>query len=143
VDWSALGGPDDNINFVAQLMELRRRFPQLRPRRWVEGRRRDGSFGMLWLTPQATEMTEQDWNFPEGRFLSYVLAPPQEKAEALFVVLNGALQPIPFFLPDVGGYGRWTTLLDTASKHHPGKQSPAGLQLQAWPRSVLAFSGAA
>jgi len=143
VDWSGLGGPDDNINFVAQLTDLRRRFPQLRPRRWVEGHRPDGSFGVLWLTPQATEMTEQDWNFPEGRFLSYVLASPQEKAEGLFVVLNGALQPIPFVLPDVGGYRRWTTLLDTASKHHPGKQSPAGLQLQAWPRSVLAFSGAA
>jgi hypothetical protein len=59
------------------------------------------------------------------------------------IVLNGALQAIPFILPDVGGYRRWTTLLDTASKHHPGKQSAAGLQLQAWPRSVLAFSGAA
>jgi glycogen operon protein len=143
VDWSALGGPDDHINFVAQLTELRRRFPQLQPRRWVEGRRTDGSFGVLWLTPQATEMTEQDWNFPEGRFLSYVLAPAQEKTESLLIVLNGALQAIPFILPDVGGYRRWTTLLDTASKHHPGKQSAAGLQLQAWPRSVLAFSGAA
>src|SRR5437879_7709804 len=44
VDWSALGGADDNIALVAQLTELRGRFPQLRPRRWVEGRRADGSF---------------------------------------------------------------------------------------------------
>ena len=52
------------------------------PRRWVEGRRADGSFGVLWLTPQATEMTEQDWNFPEGRFLSYVLGPVQQDGRA-------------------------------------------------------------
>ena len=50
-----------------------RRFPQLRPRHWLEGRRADGTFGVSWLTPQATEMSEQDWNFPDGRFLSYVL----------------------------------------------------------------------
>jgi glycogen operon protein len=143
VDWSALGGADDNIALVAQLIELRRRFPQLRPRRWVEGRRPDGSFGVLWLTPQAREMTEQDWNFPEGRFLSYVLAPVEREEAALFIVLNGAMEAILFTLPNVGGYRRWTVLLDTTSTQQPGKELGAGVQLQASPRSVLAFSGAA
>jgi glycogen operon protein len=129
--------------FVAQLTELRRRFTQLRPRRWVEGRRPDSSFGVLWLTPQATEMTEQDWNFPEGRFLSYMLAGSERGEAALYIVLNGAAEAIAFILPDVDGCHRWTTLLDTASKQQPGKEFAAGLQLQAWPRSVLAFAGAA
>src|SRR4030088_3291150 len=75
VDWSGIGRAEDHTALIAHLTELRRRFAQLRPRRGVEGRRRDGSFGVLWLTPQAAEMTEQDWNFPEGRFLSYLLAP--------------------------------------------------------------------
>jgi glycogen operon protein len=57
VDWSALGSDDEDMtSFVAALTELRRRFPQLRARRWVHGRRTDGSFGVLWLTPQAVEM---------------------------------------------------------------------------------------
>ena len=143
VGWSGLGGADDNIAFVAQLTELRSRFAQLRSRRWVEGRRPDGSFGVLWLTPQAAEMTEQDWNFPGGRFLSYVLAGPERGEAALYIVLNGAPEAIAFVLPNVDGYRRWTTLLDTTSKHQPGKEFAAGLQLQAWPRSILAFSGAA
>jgi len=143
VDWSALGRADDNIAFVAQLTDLRRRFAQLRPRRWVEGRRADGSFGVLWLTPQAVEMTEQDWNFHEGRFLSYVLAPVEPGEAALFIVLNGAMEAISFTLPDLGDNRRWTPLLDTASKQQPGKEFAAGQQLQAAPRSVLAFSGAA
>jgi len=143
VDWSGLGGADDNIAFVAQLTELRSRFAQLRSRRWVEGRRPDGSFGVLWLTPQATEMAEQDWNFPEGRFLSYMLAGFGRGEAALYIVLNGAAEAIAFILPDVDGYRRWTMLLDTASKQQPGKEFAAGLQLQAWPRSVLAFAGAA
>src|SRR5207237_4181477 len=71
VDWSALGGADDNIAPVAQLTELRGRFPQLRPRRWVEGRRADGSFAMRRLTPQPTELTERGWNPADGRILPY------------------------------------------------------------------------
>ena len=40
VDWSALGREGEDMTaLVAQLTELRRRFPQLRARRWVEGRR--------------------------------------------------------------------------------------------------------
>ena len=37
-------------------------------------------------------MTEQDWNFAEGRFLSYVLAPVEGFAGALFIVLNAAAE---------------------------------------------------
>ena len=59
------------------MTELRRRFPQIRSHRWLDGRRADGSYGVLWLTPAAEEMTEEDWNFPEGRFLSYVLGPAE------------------------------------------------------------------
>ena len=45
---------------------------------------------MKWLTPAGDEMDEQDWNFPDGRFLSYVLAPRRDGGEPLFIVLNGA-----------------------------------------------------
>ena len=33
-------------------------------------------------------MSDEDWNFPEGRFLSYVLAPPRAGGEPLLLVLN-------------------------------------------------------
>ena len=56
-----------------KLTALRRRFPQLTPRHFMHGKNADGSFGVLWLTPQATEMQEADWKFPEGRFLAYLL----------------------------------------------------------------------
>jgi isoamylase len=143
VDWSGLGRAHDHIELVAQLTDLRRRFAQLRPRRWVEGRRPDGSFGVLWLTPQAAVMTEQDWNFPEGRFLSYLLAPLDQGGAALYIVLNAALETIEFTLPDAGKYCRWTALLDTARKQGSGEEFASGGRLQALPRSILAFSGVA
>jgi glycogen operon protein len=140
VDWSALSGSEEDMtSFVSKLTELRRRFPQIRARRWVQGRRSDGSFGVLWLTPHATEMTEQDWNFPEGRFLSYVLG-PVEKAEApLYVVLNAAPQTIEFTLPTLAPYSRWTPCLETSSQL--GGELTSGAKAHAPPRSILVFSG--
>ena len=144
VDWSGLGREGEDLtDLLAQLADLRRRFPQLRPRRWVEGRRPDGSFGVLWFTPQASEMTEQDWKFPDGRFLSYVLAPVRQGDGALCIVLNATADAIDFTLPALPGYSRWTLLLETAPQARPGHEFPAHAKLQAPPRSVLAFSGTA
>jgi isoamylase len=144
VDWSALGRDGEDMSaLVAQLTALRRRFPQLRSRRWVEGRRADGSFGVLWLTPQANEMTEQDWNFPEGRFLSYVLGPLEAGGPALYVVLNAATETIEFSLPMLPGYDRWSMVLESTSSPRVDEEFVSGSTLQALPRSVLAFAGTA
>jgi isoamylase len=143
VDWSGLEHDGaDMTALVAQLTELRRRFPQLRPRRWVEGRRPDGSFGVLWLTPKATEMTEPDWNFPEGRFLSYALGPLEPGRPPLYVVLNAAPEAIDFILPSVRDGRRWKALLNTAATADK-QELAAGTKFQAPARSVLVFSGAA
>jgi glycogen operon protein len=67
VKWDGLGCDEDDLTaFLGHLTELRRRVPQLRARRWIEGRRPDGSFGLLWLRPDADEMQEADWIFPKG-----------------------------------------------------------------------------
>ena len=83
---------------------MRRRFPQIRSHRWLDGRRADGSYGVLWLTPAAEEMKEQDWNFPEGRFLAYVLGPIEQGRAPIFIVLNAAPEAIAFKLPKMPEY---------------------------------------
>jgi isoamylase len=144
VDWSALGKEgEDMTGLIAQLTNLRRRFPQLRPRRWVDGHRADGSFGVLWLTPQATQMTEGDWNFPEGRFLAYVLNATAPGDAPLYIVLNAVPDTIEFTFPSMPGYGHWNMLLESSGTARIGKPFASGSTLQAPPRSVLAFAGAA
>jgi glycogen operon protein len=96
---------------------------------------------VLWLTPQATEMTEADWNFPEGRFLSYVLGPVQAGQSPLFIVLNAAAQEIELTLPTLAEYGRWLPVLDTVNRIEAGKEHAAGSKAVASSRSVLVFSG--
>ena len=74
VNWSGLGNDDDMTEFVGGLTRLRQRFPQLRSRHWLEGRKADGTHDIQWLRPDGAEMKDEDWKFPEGRFLAYVLA---------------------------------------------------------------------
>ena len=141
VDWSGLGREgEDMTSLIAQLTDLRRRFSQLRPKRWVEGRRSDGSFGVLWLTPQGTEMTEKDWNFPEGRFLAYALGALRDDEPVLYIVLNAAPQTIAFTLPEALGCSHWVGVLDTTESLTVQKL-PSGTQQQAPARAVLVFAG--
>jgi glycogen operon protein len=144
VSWDGLGREgDDLIDFIGYLTELRRRFPQIRSQSWLDGRRADGSYGVLWLTPGADEMTEEDWNFPEGRFLAYVLGPTGDGQQPVFIVLNAASEQIAFTLPKLPEYHSWQQLLNTADVMQGGADFASGNQTTAPPRSVLVFAGSA
>jgi glycogen operon protein len=142
VKWDALGREGDDLTaFVGHLTELRRRFPQIRARRWLEGRRADGSYGVLWLRPDAEEMKEADWKFPEGRFLAYVLGPLEPGQRPIFIVLNAAPEEIPFKLPKMSEYKSWRQVLNTTEAKQIAVDFESGGDIQAPPRSVLAFMG--
>ena len=143
VDWSNLGQDGEDMTaLLSRLAALRRRFPQLRPRHWVEGKRPDGSFGALWLTPEATEMNAQDWAFPDGKFLAYVLDggahPP------IYIVLNATDEAIPFKLPQWPGWRGWNPLVDTTvvDGGARGGTLEAASMSEAPPCSILVFEGA-
>ena len=142
VDWSKLGTEDDFTELVGQLSALRQRFSQIKPHRWVEGKRPDGTYDVLWLTPSAAEMGEQDWNFPDGRFLSYVLGAPEVGGEPVFIVLNGADDDVEITFPDWPNVSKWQNVLDT-SNGPDAKYDPAdvGGQWTSRSKSVLAFAG--
>jgi glycogen operon protein len=141
VEWSQAGTPDDLTGFIGHLIQLRRRFPQLKPHRWLEGRRADGSYDVKWLTPAAAEMDENDWNFPDGRFLSYVLAAAREFGEPLFVVLNGADHEVEITLPEWPNVTLWESVLDTSDTAHKAERLAVSAQWTAPARCVLAFAG--
>jgi glycogen operon protein len=141
VDWSKLGSDEDMTALIGTLTGLRKRFPQLKPRRWLEGKRADGSYDIKWLTPGGTEMGDADWSFPDGRFLSYVLAPSRDGGEPLLVVLNGADLEVDLTAPEWPGVAHWAGVLDTANG--AGRASPiaVGAHVTVAARSVLAFAG--
>ncbi len=142
VDWQGLGREGDDLtDFVSYLMAVRRRFSQIRSHRWLDGHRADGSYGVLWLTPAGEEMKEADWKFPEGRFLSYVLAPLERGQPSIFIVLNAAPEEIAFKLPKLSEYKGWQQILNTTELAQKTGEFGPGAEAMAPPRSVLAFAG--
>jgi glycogen operon protein len=142
VDWSRLGSDDEDMTaLIGRLTQLRRRFPQLQGRYWLDDRDPDGTYDVLWLTPDAAEMSEEDWRFPNGHFLSYVLAPTDRGQLPLFLVLNAAPHAIDFTLPSVPECAAWTRALDTTSATLPRRAIAAGTRQTAPEQSVLVFSG--
>jgi isoamylase len=141
IDWSKLGTEDDFISFIGDLTRLRQHFPQLKSNKWMEGHHGDGSYDVKWLTPAGTEMKESDWNYPDGRFLSYVLAAPEAGGEPLYLVLNGADHAVKIVFPPWPGVTRWLRLLDTANGELPSGSYAPGVSWNAEARSVLAFTG--
>ena len=139
--WSALGGAEDLTPFVGELTRLRQRFPQIKQDRWLEGKKADGSYDVKWLTPGATEMSEDDWNFPDGRFVSYVLAAPPSGGAPLFIVLNGAEEDVDIVFPEWPGAGRWQNVLDTSNGDPHADALAPGAHWTARAKSVLAFAG--
>ena len=143
VDWSGLRNGDDLSEFVGGLARLRQRFAQLRPRHWLEGRKADGSHDVLWLRPDAAPMNDDDWKFPEGRFLAYVLAAGEDGGEPLFLVFNAAAEPIELTMPPWGGVTRWSCVLDTVRntvRVESGTAEP-GARWTVAATSILAFAG--
>jgi len=143
VDWSGLGTDDDMTDFVGSLTTLRQRFAQLRLRHWLEGKKTDGSYDVLWVRPDSAEMQDDDWNFAEGRFLAYVLGAPPEGGEPLFVVCNAAENGVELTLPSWQGVANWSRVLDTAAPSvlDEGGGENVGAKLIAPPVSILVFAG--
>jgi isoamylase len=141
VDWSKSGSEDDFTGLVGELTRLRREFPQLRPRHWLDGQKADGSYDVKWLTPHAAEMTEADWNLPHARFLSYILAAPREGGKPLFIVLNGSDHAVEITFPEWPGVASWHCVLDTSDGQEHPVTLPAGANWGAHVRCVLAFAG--
>jgi glycogen operon protein len=98
---------------------------------------------VLWLTPAAEEMQEADWNFPEGRFLAYVLGPMEQGQPPIFIVLNAAPEEIGFTLPKMPEYKNWHQVLNTTEATLKPSAFASGAATSAPPRSVLAFAGMA
>ena len=127
VCWENLGKEGEDLtDFIGHLTGLRRRFGQIRCQRWLDGRRADGSYGVLWLTPAAVEMTESDWKFPDGRFLAYVLGPMEQGHAPIFIVLNAAPEEIAFKFPEMPEYKNWQQVLNTTEDVQAAADFAAG-----------------
>ena len=117
-------------DFVRRMVHLRRTHPVFRRRHFFQGRPLHGSEAkdIVWLKPDGSEMTTEEWSqdfarclgvYLAGSALAEIDARGQRVVDDDFVVLfNAHHDSVPFRLPTKTlaphGDGRWQTIVDTA-----------------------------
>jgi isoamylase len=124
IDWGAVA-PEGRmlLEFVRKLVAIRKAYPMLRRGRYLIGQLNPelDVKDLAWLAPDATELTEVQWNDAKARCFGMLLdgrAQPtgvkQRGSDAtLLIVFNAYHDVVTFELPEVPEGRRWTRLIDT------------------------------
>ncbi|MEW6153793.1 MAG: glycogen debranching protein GlgX [Actinomycetota bacterium] len=154
-DWDLDAEAEDLFAFTSRLVDLRRRHPVFRRRRFFQGRPIHGS-GLAdigWFAPDGHQMTESEWLSGRvgalGMFLNgEEIAEPGPRGErvvddSFLVLLNGGGEAVPFRLPDAKWATTYELVLDTPMGYaasHPatveGATLKGGEDFHLDPRSV-------
>ena len=118
LDWKAAASPggQEQIDFTARLLALRRRYPVLHAAAFLYGVDSPGHGinDIEWWDEQGRPLSPEDWQNPEGRALLMRRATrnAEGEVEAVSLLLNAGGEPITFHLPPPGERRR--VLIDSA-----------------------------
>lgn len=117
LDWR--NADTDLIAFVAGLVDLRRRFPQLRRRTWLSGETNgDGQPDVEWWHPAGRPMRVADWQSKKLAAFGMQLAPEMpttgDHRPTLLCLINRDEIPVSFLLPP----GGWLQICESGA-HSP------------------------
>ncbi|MDO5634333.1 MAG: glycogen debranching protein GlgX [Micrococcus sp.] len=125
VDWA--NADQDLIDFTADVIRLRAEHTVFRRRKHFDGRpaARDVEAPLpdiVWLEPDATAKTEDDWDH-EARSIGFYLnghAPASDDPQTqgtrdFYVLMNAWWEPVPYTLPGPFFPGEWEVMVDTSA----------------------------
>jgi len=130
LDWHLQRPAGELRAFVEWLIRFRQQHPVFRRRHFFQGRPIKGADvkDILWLTPDSTEMSDEDWLQDFARCLGVqlngeALEEVDRRGQGLndhnfLLLLNAHYDRVPFTLPDPPGGQRWWGLMD--SSRHEG-----------------------
>ncbi|MFC9926277.1 glycogen debranching protein GlgX [Streptomyces sp. NPDC127190] len=153
VDWELTEEQRGLVEFTRRLIALRAAHPVLRRRRFFRGETATNAEqplpDLMWLRPDAREMTDRDWQRRDAHSVAVFLngdAIAERDSygrrmidDSFLLLVNGYWEPVDFRLPD-GSFGeRWTTLIDTADPDGipDERERKAGTRLRAEARSLV------
>ena len=126
LNWNIHPQDRDLLAFVQRMINLRKRHPIFRRRRFFQGRPIKGANvkDVQWLNPSGNEMSEDEWRDGSTRCLGMLLSgqgldETDERGRKVtdqnfFVLLNAHHEDIPFTLPTSRASTRWSAWLDTS-----------------------------
>jgi glycogen operon protein len=125
LDWNMSDEDRAQLEFVRRLVQLRRRHLAFRRRAFFEGRPLRGSRlkDIVWLTPEGSEMSEEEWQHNFARCVGVLLSGQaadqiDDRGRAVvdrnFVMLFSAHHDnIDFTLPPCTDHHQWLQVVDT------------------------------
>ena len=151
IDWSAMD--DSLVAFTRDLIALRRDHAVFRRRHHFDGRpaARDVEAPLpdiVWLEPDATPKTEDDWG-AEARSIGFYLnghmlprgdEDGEEPYRDFYVLMNAWWESVPYTLPGPTFPAEWEVVVDTSSHVAPSGSHPrvrAGDVLEVQARSTV------
>ncbi|MEV8022202.1 glycogen debranching protein GlgX [Streptomyces sp. NPDC086554] len=156
VDWDLDEDQRDLLDFTRRAIALRAAHPVLRRRRFFRGdtatRAGQPLPDLVWLRPDAHEMTRQDWQRPDAHAIGVFLngdAITEPDAcgrpvvdTSFLLLLNSYREPIVFHLPDTAYGERWTTRIDTSDPrgHSDETEHKADTEIAVGAHSLLLLS---
>jgi len=153
VNWGLGQEQQDLLAFTRRLVELRRRHPVFRRRRFFRGDTRNSELGDLaWFTPDGKEMEPANWEHHHGRAVAVFLngeaiSEPDQRGDrvvddSFLVLFNSHHEPLQFVLPD-GRYGeKWRVVVDTSTADGTDGDvdHPAGNTVMVEARGILVLT---
>ncbi len=152
ISWIDWDDPDEGLmRFVARLTRLRQQHPVFHRARFFRGRfvEEGGVPDIVWLRPDAREMTEDDWQYAEARTFALMFTGDtgdyyyltrggtQELDRAFLLLFNAHHEEVPFALP--AGGDAWQRVFDTARDDDGNGSFAAGKDYPLTPRSLALF----
>ena len=143
------------LNFTRNLIALRRKHRIFARRKWFQGRPLHGTGvkDIAWFTPQAKEMSEEDWKAGFAKSLGVFLNGDAIAStdmygdrvtdDSFYFIFNAHHEPLQFTLPDGSFAPNWLKLIDTNESprrrdRRKGQQEyPAGGKIEVPARSLI------
>jgi isoamylase len=144
LDWTSDGGDPALLEFVRNLIALRKRYDAFRRREFLTGATLPptGLKDVYWLAPEGREMTTEDWGDDLRRTLGMQLGNDAPDGQRFLLLLNAAPVAVDFRLAEEPK-GRWVQVFDTRVPEGLVRAAPALLEAGGTfplePRSLVLF----
>ena len=127
ISWLNWAGADkDLLQFTQKIIQLRKKHPVFRRRRWFQGQpiKGVGLHDIAWFLPEGYEMPDENWNHDFAKSLAVFLSgqglrsvgPKGEQIfdDSFYIIFNAHHDPLNFVLPPKRYGTRLIKVLDTA-----------------------------
>ena len=150
INWDPAHADTELLAFVQRIIAVRKNHPVFHRRNFFQGRaiKGVGVKDILWLMPNGTEMTDEEWKQESARCMGVFLSgegleETDERGQPVtdqnfLLLMNAHHDPIPFTIPTLFSETGWVALVDSScqTSKSPGRTYSPGSSYPLQARSL-------